>query len=185
MKRSINKSGGLSVEALSRRQLLRLGIAGGAYLLWPDVPGLAQAQAHCERLLVRFRTDPDRIARMLPPPLEAHESAEVWIEYLRVTPQRGSARALLGSEYLTAAVRLAVKYEGKAGWFEPIRWTTNEWLRLWEREHLGLNSKQGEIELKVEGAAVTAVKRPIAIPTVIMSGMIFPCGNLSVNDSTM
>ena len=116
MKRSINESGGLSVEALSRRQLLRLGIAGGAYLLWPDVPGLAQGQAHCERLLVRFRTDPDRIARMLPPPLEAHESAEVWIEYLRVTPQRGSARALLGSEYLTAAVRLAASFPPQLFW---------------------------------------------------------------------
>ena len=118
------------LDALSRRQVLRLGIGGGAFLLWPATPGLAQGKAHTERLLVRYRTDPDRIARMLPPGLEVHESAEAQVEYLRVTPEPGSATVLLGSEYLVASVRLAVEHEGQAGWFQPIRWTTNEWLRL-------------------------------------------------------
>ncbi|MDA1316150.1 MAG: acetoacetate decarboxylase family protein, partial [Acidobacteria bacterium] len=124
--------------------------------LWPGSASFAQDGRHSQRLLIRFRTDPGRIARMLPPPLKAGESAEVWVEYLRIQLGESSAISPLGSEYLAASVRLAVEHESQAGWFEPIRWTTNEWLRLWEREHLGFNTKHGEIDLKVEGASVTA-----------------------------
>jgi hypothetical protein len=93
---------------------------------------------------------------MLPPPLKASEDAEVRLEYLRIRQDVSEAGPLLDSEYLIAGIRLAVEYEGNAGWFQPIRWTTNEWLRLWEREHLGLNTKRGEIDLAVEGSSVTA-----------------------------
>ncbi len=146
----------LPIQTLSRREVLRWGLGGGACLLAADSPILAQGGVRFERLIVRFRTDPGRITRMLPPPLKAGEGAEVRLEYLRIRQDASEAGPLLGTEYLVAGMRLAVEHEGDPGWFQPIRWTTNEWLRLWEREHLGLNTKHGEIDLKAEGPSVTA-----------------------------
>lgn len=137
-----------------RRRFLQLGIAGTAILLWPNQAALAKATAQYQKLLVRFRTDPERIARMLPPGLDPGESAEAYIEYTHVTPE--SAGPLFPKSYTIAAIRLAVQHNNKPAWFQPLRWTNHDWLRLWEREHLGLNTKHAQIDLTVEGATITA-----------------------------
>jgi len=153
---TLNGRSTLPVESPTRRYLLKWGIAGGASLLWPGLPALAASATRRERLLVRFRTHPGRIARVLPPPLRTVESAEVQVEYLRLRMGESPESALLGNELLVAGIRLAVEHDGETGWFQPIRWTSNEWLRFWEREHLGFNTKQAEIDFKSDGAVVSA-----------------------------
>jgi len=137
-----------------RRRFLQLGIGGATALLWPNQAALAKTSAQYQKLLVRFRTDPGRIARMLPPGLDPGDNAEAYIEYTHVTPE--STGPLFTSPYTTAAIRLAVQHDSKPAWFEPIRWTNHDWLRLWEREHLGLNTKHAEIDLTLEGPSITA-----------------------------
>ena len=55
------------LRTIDRRRFLQLGIGGAACLLWPNHTALAKANSHYQKLLIRFRTDPERIARMLPP----------------------------------------------------------------------------------------------------------------------
>ena len=142
------------LRTIDRRRFLQLGIGGAACLLWPNHTALAKANSHYQKLLIRFRTDPERIARMLPPGLSPGKNAEVYIEYVNVTPE--SAGPPFASPYVTTAIRLAVQHDAKPAWFEPIRWTNHDWLRIWEREHLRRNTKHAEIDFAVEGATITA-----------------------------
>lgn len=139
---------------LRRRGFVRLCIGAGSSLLWPRHAAAASGETRYQKLLVRYRTDPDRIARALPPALSADQSGEAWFECVRIIPE--SAGPLFEGPYLAAGIRLAVEHGSGPGWFQPIRWTTHEWLRLWEREHLGFNTKRAEIDLTVEGASVKA-----------------------------
>lgn len=140
----------------SRRGFLRLG-AGVAISGLLHVPPLPAARGlKFERLLVRFRTSPARLKRMLPPPLEAADGADAWMEYLRLTPGNSVGGLILPGPYLVAAAGFAVHYEGRRGWYQPIRWTTSDWLRIFERESLGWNTKSARIHLEVEGAQVRA-----------------------------
>ena len=139
---------------LHRRGFVRLCLGVGSCLLWPRHAAQASGETRYQKLLVRYRTDPDRIARALPPALSADRSGEAWFECVRIIPE--SAGPLFEGPYLAAGIRLAVEHGSGPGWFQPIRWTTHEWLRLWEREHLGFNTKRADIDLTVEGASVKA-----------------------------
>ncbi len=133
---------------------MRTGLAGLVLASVSRIYG--RNPVRLQRLLVRFQTDPDRIARMLPAPLTT-TGADVWLEYLRVIPEE---RTLIEpGPFAGAALRVEVEYDGERGWFEPLHWSSHEWGRLLAREYLGLAVKQAEVVLETEGSQVRASVR--------------------------
>ena len=144
-----------------RRRFLQTGLAG-LTLAATGIPRLSGQTSHrVQRLLVRFQTDPERVVRMLPAPLNVAGEADMWLEYVRVVPK---PRTLLHpGPFAAAALRVEVEYDGKRGWFEPLHWTSHEWGRLLAREYLGLAAKDAEIQLETAGDQVHASVRRHAV----------------------
>ena len=68
----------------SRRDFLGAGAAGAAYLTLGGFPAGAaddELAGKTLNLVLRYRTDPDRIARALPPGLEPDDVAEVTVDW--------------------------------------------------------------------------------------------------------
>src|SRR5688572_33018258 len=92
----------------SRRELLSTGLTGAAGWLATAVPsrslgneGALDDEATPSdlagktlNLVLRYRTDPERIARVLPPGLEPDEVAEVAIDWWLHYPDRGGENLL-------------------------------------------------------------------------------------------
>ena len=70
--------------------------------------------------------------------------------------ETSSGRFFYPRIFAAAALRVEVEAEDRRGWFEPLRWTTNEWGRWMNREFHGSTVKEAEITLETEGDSVRA-----------------------------
>ena len=124
---------GVSRSGWSRRQwLAAAGLAGAA--------GLVRGQSDAATLVFRYRTHPERIARMLPPPLEAAAEPLVHLE-------AGPAGA---------RVLVACRHGETAGWLPvELRLPTDD-ARIVAREKLHLNARPGRVDVSASGERSTA-----------------------------
>jgi hypothetical protein len=145
------------LDRLSRREMIRRSALGFGLAALGPARSWAEAPGSLTRLLLRYRTDPKRIARILPPPLQPDEQAEVWVEYALA----GSAQATLVTPASRgwSCVFVTARHGDQPGLFPVGLWTSDEWSRIHAREYLGLNAKHGEITLSAEGQAIRASMR--------------------------
>ncbi len=136
---------------LDRRSVLELGAAA---LAWGPLPALAQAGASRKRLVVRYRTSGERVARVVPPPLVPSGAAVVEVEIDWVEPARADLLAL--EPFGVARVSVAVEHERTRGRLPLGVYAGNDRARLVAREGRGLPAKDAEIELETDGAALLA-----------------------------
>ena len=142
--------------SLTRRSLARLAVGGGVFGLIRELGGAARVE-RVRRLSVRYRSDPKRIARLLPPPLEADVLPDILVDYLSVTGRGLSPLSADREEevgYFT--VHAAARYGRSRGMVVLGVITDHEWGRIQAREFLGLPAKPGEVSLSVEGLSVRA-----------------------------
>jgi len=145
---------------LSRREMIwRSALGFGLAALRPP-QSRADAPRTVTRILLRYRSDPERIARALPPPLQPDEKAEVWVEYaLAALPDSVQSTLVTPASYGWAGIFVTARHGDKAGLFPVGLWTSDEWSRINAREFLGLNAKHGEVSLAVEGKTIRASVR--------------------------
>ena len=141
---------------LTRRGLGRLTVGGGVFGLFP-------ARARAERtervrlLSVRYRTDPKRIASLLPPPLVPDVLPDIQVDYVTVAG-RGLSPLGEGEEEEIGwfILHAAARYGRRRGMIALGLITDHEWGRIRAREFLGLPAKPGEVSLSVDGISVRA-----------------------------
>ena len=109
------------------------------------------------RLSVRYRTDPKRIARLLPPPLQVDVLPDILVDYLSVagrglSPFSPDREEEVGWFTLHAAAR----HGRRRGMIVLGVITDHEWGRIQAREFLGFPAKSGEVSLSVDGLSVRA-----------------------------
>lgn len=81
-----------------------------------------------------FRTDPERLSRMLPPGFEADSEPYVHVE--------------IASDASWAWVLIAVRYGMQLGWLPVALWTSSDRQRIVARERLGLGAMPAEITMQ-------------------------------------
>ena len=145
---------------LSRRALIGYGLWGlGLAALRPSHLR-ADAPYTVTRVWLRYRTDRERIARVLPPPLKPDDKAEVWVEYALATlPEASAATLVLPASYGWAGMFVTARHGEEPGLFPVGLWSSDEWGRLNGREFLGLNVKHGDVSVEVKGNTVQASVR--------------------------
>lgn len=148
------------ISGLSRREMIwRSALGFGLAALrpsqsWADIPRTFT------RVFLRYRTNPERIARVLPPPLQPDEKAEVWVEYaLAAVPESARATLVTPASYGWSGIFVTARHGDKPGLFPVGVWTSDEWSRVNAREFLGLNAKHGEVSLAIEGKTIRASVR--------------------------
>jgi acetoacetate decarboxylase len=142
---------------MTRREFVQISAWGfaGATTAHPQ----AASPSGLQRLAVRFLTAPERLARVLPAPLEASPAAEMFLEYVRFTPSGANPSLFLREPLTVCSLLAAVRHEGKPGYLLLARWTPNERMRLNGREHLGGNVKHARVDFEKRGASVRASVR--------------------------
>jgi hypothetical protein len=124
--------------------------------LWPT-QSRADSPHTLTRVWLRYRTDPERIARVLPPPLEPDDTAEVWVEYVSASlPDSISPTMITPASYGWSGIFVTARHREQRGLFPAGMWTSDEWSRISAREFQGLNFKHAEVNLEVEGKTVRA-----------------------------
>lgn len=92
-------------------------------------------------LVVRFRTDPTLLARLLPPGFEANDDALAQVE--------------IAADASWARVIVSARYAERDGWFPVALWTTTDRLRFVVREGLGVGANHAEIVMSDGEARVS------------------------------
>jgi acetoacetate decarboxylase len=123
----------------------------------------------------RYLTDPERIARALPPPLEPDDAPEVHIDWFMSLPPADLAERTVmfpGTAYGESDIFLACKYKGKSCLLELELDMQQDWGRTSGRESTGLLKKVGRVSVDFDGdlarASLTRYGRVIAaIETVL------------------
>lgn len=119
---------------MQRREFLLAGAAVAA----TELCGQSVAASG---LVVRFRTDGERLARMLPPGFEASDDALGQVE--------------IAADASWARVVVSARYLDRDGWFPVALWTTTDRLRLAVREGLGVGANHAEIVMSDGEARVS------------------------------
>lgn len=134
-----------------RREILKLG----AYALAAaGLPLRAQGEGQTQRLLFRYRTLPESLARIVPPGLEPGEEPLVDVELEWFEPPK--ADILAPAPYGMARVSIAVKHEGEEGRLPIAVYASNDRSRLVAREALGLPAKDAVIQFESGSEGVQA-----------------------------
>jgi len=143
----------------SRRDFLGAGAAGAAYLTLGGFPAGAaddDLAGKTLNLVLRYRTDPDRIARALPPGLEPDDVAEVTVDWFLRYPGRGEENLYFPGPYTESGIHVSAKYKGRRGMFQIGMPLDQNWGRVRGRESTGLVKKDAELRLAREGDIVRA-----------------------------
>ena len=107
-------------------------------------------------LALRYRTDPKRIARLLPPPLEPDDVAEVLVDYLSLTQPDGEKTTVRPGGLSCFGVHVTAKYKGQRGMLQAGIAINQDGHRIIFRELAGVNAKDGAIKLERKGNRVKA-----------------------------
>ncbi len=145
---------------LSRREMIRRSAWGLGLAALRPAPSWADAPRTVTRVLVRYRTDPKRIERALPPPLQPDENAEVWVEYALASLPGSTKPSLVEPASIGwSGIFVTARHEDRPGLFPVGLWSSDEWSRINAREFLGLNVKHADIQLAAEGTSIHASVR--------------------------
>lgn len=146
-----------------RRKFLHAGMGGFTYLTLGGIPMSALAETPSNQLagkvlnlVFRYRTDPERIARALPPALEVDEVADVMLDWWVRYPTPGSENLYYPAVYSECGIHVTAKYQGQRGMFQVGMPLDQEWGRTMGRENVGLVKKDGTLNLQRAGNVVTA-----------------------------
>ncbi|MDX1383672.1 MAG: acetoacetate decarboxylase family protein, partial [Thermoanaerobaculia bacterium] len=104
----------------------------------------------------RYRTDPARIARILPPGLEPDEVPEVTVDWWLRYPDRGGANLFFPGPYTESGIHVTARYQGHRGMFQVGMPLDQDWGRVAGRENVGLLKKDGILTLRRDGRRVEA-----------------------------
>jgi acetoacetate decarboxylase len=108
-------------------------------------------------LAARYRTDPERIARMLPPPLEPDPSAEVAMNWVLLIDFPTSGEVLWpGPVYSESDIFVAATFEGHRGLLEVELQLDQDRGRYAGREFTELHKKVGRVSIERSGDRVSA-----------------------------
>jgi hypothetical protein len=107
-------------------------------------------------LVIRYRTDPERIARVLPPPLEPDDVAEVVVDWYVRHPTAGTQNIFFPGPYTESGIHVTARYGEHRGMFQVGMPLLQEWGRATGREGVGLVKKDGDIKIWREGDTVRA-----------------------------
>ena len=106
---------------------------------------------------VRWLTDPERIARILPPPLEPDDEPVVAATWLIMTGSAGRERTMSpGPTYSESDVSVSAKYHGHRGMLSLQMNLERDMGRIWGREAEGLRKKDGTVYINRYGNTVRA-----------------------------
>lgn len=104
---------------------------------------------------VRYRTDPERLARVLPPGLEPAAEPEVLVDVLEI--DFGPAKSVFFAfPYDECAMWLRATYEGEDGFFLLSMPLNGDWGRTAGRETLALSKKDADVAIRHEAGTVSA-----------------------------
>jgi acetoacetate decarboxylase len=149
----------------SRRHLLGAGLAGAGWLTVGGIPssalddddlGAQDLAGKTLNLVLRYRTDPERIARVLPPALEPDEVAEVTIDWWLHYPDRGGENLFYPGPYTESGIHVTARWQGQRGMFQIGMPLDQDWGRVAGRENVGLIKKDGVPRLSRQGRRVHA-----------------------------
>ena len=146
----------------SRRDVLGSGLAGAGWVILGGFPTFAlgddvdQLAGKTLNLVLRYRTDPDRVARVLPPGLEPDDAAEVTIDWWLLYPERGGENLFFPGPYTESGIHVTARYQGHRGMFQLGMPLDQDWGRAAGRENVGLLKKDGVLRLRRDGRVVRA-----------------------------
>ena len=150
----------------SRRHLLGAGLAGAGWLTVGGVPAAAlddddlapatDLAGKTLNLVLRYRTDPERVARVLPPALEPDDVAEVVIDWWLHYPERGGENLFYPGPYTESGIHVTARWQGQRGMFQIGMPLDQDWGRVAGRENVGLVKKDGVPRLSRQGRRVRA-----------------------------
>ena len=99
-------------------------------------------QSNAKTVGVRYRTDPEKLLALLPPPLEPAEPI-VHVDYS------------VGTEAGWARILVQARFDGETGWLPIGLWTSHDRPHWQAREGLGLPVDRGVIEISEARASLT------------------------------
>jgi len=105
---------------------------------------------------ILYRTDPERIARVLPPPLTPDDDPVVQIDCMVTSAPGGVVNVMAPEDYFETAIHLAAKFEGKRGLYQLSLGLNGEWGRSSGREGPGWVKKEGVVRLDWQDKAIEA-----------------------------
>lgn len=148
----------------SRRTFLRASIGAAAYGTLGGIPMAALAQdgpapGGIQNLVLRYRTDPDRIARVLPPGIDPDDTGDVMIDWWVRYPAPGTENIFYPATYSECGIHVTAKYQGRRGMFQVGMPLDQDWGRTMGRENVGLMKKDGVLGIRREGKVVTGEMR--------------------------
>ncbi len=143
-------------RGITRRKLLQASASSLGLAAVFAAPVLSASGSRIAWLALRYRTDLKRIARLLPPPLEPDDVAEVLVDYLSLTQPAGEKTIVRPGGLSCFGVHVTAKYKGQRGMLQAGTAVNQDWYRITSREFAGINAKVGVIKLRREGNRVKA-----------------------------
>jgi acetoacetate decarboxylase len=107
-------------------------------------------------LNLRYRTDPARIKRILPPPLEPDEDAIVLVDYALIDLDEPYRNVFVPEPYYESGFHVSATYRGHRGMFQVGMPMNQDWGRTMGRETIGYHKKDGEVSIEVDGNNIQA-----------------------------
>jgi acetoacetate decarboxylase len=141
--------------SMHRREILRLGATA---LAASALPLKAEKGDRRSRVVLRYRTRAESIAKLVPPPLTPADEPIVELELDWIEPAQ--ADLLAPKPYGVARFFVAVKHGERQGRLPVGVYASNDRARLTEREGRGLPAKDAQIEVKFgEQSSITIRRR--------------------------
>jgi len=108
------------------------------------------------RVNIRYRTEAERIRRILPPPLKMDDSPEVIIDWLLNEPDDSRRNVFLPGPYYESGTFVSARFAGHSGMWEIGMPLNQDWGRHRGRELQDLTKKDGAITVERDGDTVRA-----------------------------
>ncbi len=105
---------------------------------------------------LRYRTDPKRIQRVLPPLLEPDDEAIVLVDYALVDFDEPLRSIFMPEAYYESGFHVSAKYRGHRGMFQIGMPLNCDWGRAMGREAVGYCKKDGKINIEVKDDIIHA-----------------------------
>ncbi|MFN0119774.1 MAG: acetoacetate decarboxylase family protein [Blastocatellia bacterium] len=149
-------------DGINRREFLELTAAGVAMVSTAGSALSAQLREDdpTPQLSIRWRTDPERIRRILPPPLEMDDDPHVAISLVGTTAPPQLSRWFPGA-YVECFFQVSAKYKGKRGMFEfivPHTWDCDQSRNI-AREQGVYSKKDTSVWAERDGDVIRAYAR--------------------------
>lgn len=107
---------------------------------------------------LRYRTYPERIARVLPPPLQPDDDPIVVVDWVGGdwSGSGGVPTVFTPAPYFESGFHVAARYRGNRGLFQVQMPLDGDWGRIAGRESVGHAKKDGKVIIERDGSRVCA-----------------------------